>query len=269
MALTGRAALAALIGALVVLAFRTGAVLLAVNGLLLAAIAADLVLAGSVRPLRMTRSGDTRVLLGENATITLTVENPGRRPLRAIVRDSWQPSAHARPAQVRLRIPARGRATLSTALTPDRRGEKLPRRGNRALPRPLRARRQAGQARRAVGGSRASAVPQPQTPAGETLPAAAARRPAPFTPAWPGHRVRLAPRVRHRRRRPVHRLARRSQVGRCDGAHLATGAGPADPRGPRHRQDFRWPGRRRSAAGRLHGRNAAARGARVASRGPD
>jgi len=126
MALTGRAALAALIGVLVVLAFRTTAVLLAVNGLVLAAIAADLVLAGSVRPLRMSRSGDTRALLGETASITLTVENPGRRPVRAIVRDSWQPSAHARPARVWLRIPARGRATLSTVLTPDRRGEKQP-----------------------------------------------------------------------------------------------------------------------------------------------
>ncbi len=125
-ALTGRAALAALIGALVVLAFRSTPVLLAVNGVLLAAVAADLVLAGGVRPLRMSRTGDTRVLLGETATITLTVQNPGGRPLRAIVRDSWQPSAHARPGQLRLDIPAHGRATLTTTLTPDRRGEKLP-----------------------------------------------------------------------------------------------------------------------------------------------
>lgn len=124
MALTGRAALAALTGALVVLALRTAPALLAVNGLLLIAIAADLVLAGSVRPLRMSRSGDTRVLLGETASITLAVQNPGRRPVRAIVRDSWQPSAHARPGHVRLHIPARGRAALTTALTPDRRGEK-------------------------------------------------------------------------------------------------------------------------------------------------
>lgn len=125
-ALTGRAALAALIGALVVLAFRSTPVLLAVNGVLLAAVAADLVLAGGVRPLRMSRTGDTRVLLGETATITLTVQNPGGRPLRAIVRDSWQPSAHARPGQLRLDIPAHGRATLTTTLAPDRRGEKLP-----------------------------------------------------------------------------------------------------------------------------------------------
>jgi uncharacterized protein (DUF58 family) len=125
MALTGRAALAALIGALVVLAFRTALVLLAVDGLVLAAITADLVLAGRVRPLRMSRSGDTRVLLGETASVTLTVHNPGPRPVRAVVRDSWQPSAHARPGRVVLRIPAHGHAALTTTLTPDRRGEKV------------------------------------------------------------------------------------------------------------------------------------------------
>ncbi len=115
MALTGRAALAALIGALVVLAFRTTAVLLAVNGLLLATIAADLVLAGRVRPLRMTRSGDTQVLLGETASITLTVRNPGRRPLRAVVRDSWPPSARARrPGTRGCGSPPFGGATLTT-----------------------------------------------------------------------------------------------------------------------------------------------------------
>ncbi|MGH3124037.1 MAG: DUF58 domain-containing protein, partial [Streptosporangiaceae bacterium] len=64
MALTGRAAAAALLGALAVLGFRTWAALLAVNALLLAAILADLVLAASVRRLGVTRSGDTRVLLG-------------------------------------------------------------------------------------------------------------------------------------------------------------------------------------------------------------
>src|SRR3984893_18685873 len=94
MALTGRAALAALIGALVVVVFRTEGVVLIVSGLVLAAVAADVVLAGRVRTLRMTRFGDTRVLLGETASVTLTVENTGRRPARATVRDSWQASGH-------------------------------------------------------------------------------------------------------------------------------------------------------------------------------
>ncbi len=124
MALTGRAALAALAGALVILASRTPGAVLVVNGVLLLAVAADLVLAGAVRPLRFTRSGDTSVLLGQTATVTLTIDNPGRRPLRADVRDAWQPSAHARPHHLRVRLPAGGRARLAMTLTPDRRGDK-------------------------------------------------------------------------------------------------------------------------------------------------
>jgi uncharacterized protein (DUF58 family) len=123
-ALTGRAVLAALAGALIVLAVRAGAALLLVNGLLLAAIAADLALAAPVRPLRLVRSGDTRVLLGENASVTLAVENPGPRPLRAQLRDAWQPSAGAHPHHHRLHVPPGGRASLTTTLTPVRRGDK-------------------------------------------------------------------------------------------------------------------------------------------------
>ncbi len=125
MALTGRAAAAALLGALVVLGVRTWPALLAVNALLLAAILADLVLAASVRRLRITRSGDTRVLLGEPAPVTVTVHNPGPRPLRARVRAAWPPSARAEPAQVALTAPAGGQATAASTLTPDRRGDKV------------------------------------------------------------------------------------------------------------------------------------------------
>ena len=126
MALTGRAALAALTGALAVLALRTVGALLAVNGLLAAAIVADLALAASVRRLRITRSGDTRVLLGETATVTVTVRNPGRRLLRAVLRDAWPPSAHAAPGRAPLRVPAGGQGSVTSTLTPDRRGDKEP-----------------------------------------------------------------------------------------------------------------------------------------------
>jgi len=125
MALTGRAGLAALIGALVVLGIRTLPALLAVNGLLLAAILADLALAASVRRLEVSRSGDTRVLLGEPATAEVTVRNPGPRPLRGTVRPAWQPSAHAGPGQFRLAVPAGARATVASTLMPDRRGDKV------------------------------------------------------------------------------------------------------------------------------------------------
>ena len=125
MALTGRAALAALAGALVVLAVRTVGALLAVNLLLAAVIVTDLMLAANVRRLLITRSGDTRVLLGETAAVTVTVRNPGRRPLRAVVRATWPPSAHAVPGRAALRVPPGGQGSVTSTLTPDRRGDKV------------------------------------------------------------------------------------------------------------------------------------------------
>src|SRR5215471_8590687 len=106
MALTGRAAVAAAAGAL------------------LAAIAADVALAAPVRKVGLARSGDTRVLLGERASVVLEIANPARRALRAVVRDAWQPSAGATPPHARITVPAGGRASLTTQLRPDRRGDK-------------------------------------------------------------------------------------------------------------------------------------------------
>jgi uncharacterized protein (DUF58 family) len=93
MALTGRAAIAALIGTLVTLAFRDIPALVIVDALIAAAIVADCVLAAGVRQLQVRRSGDTRILLGQTGTVTLSIANPGGRLLRAVVRDAWPPSA--------------------------------------------------------------------------------------------------------------------------------------------------------------------------------
>jgi len=126
MALTGRAAAAAAAGVLIVLAFRTLAAVLAVDALILAAIGADLILAAPVRGLRLTRSGETRIRLGASGAVTLTIANRGRRPMRAVVRDAWPPSAAARPARARVSIPAGAQATLTTTLAPQRRGDCVP-----------------------------------------------------------------------------------------------------------------------------------------------
>jgi uncharacterized protein (DUF58 family) len=131
-ALTGRVALAGLLGALVVLvvaAVATAAapalvVLLVFDGALLACVAADVALAAGVRPLRMVRSGDALVRLGETATVTLTIENPGRR-MRGELRDAWPPSAGARPRLVAIDIPPGGRSLVTTTLTPVRRGDRM------------------------------------------------------------------------------------------------------------------------------------------------
>src|SRR5205085_227046 len=121
---TGRAALAALVGALLILAVRAPATIVAVNALIGAGIGADLLLAAALRPLRLERSGDTSALLGDGAQVTLTVINPGRRRLRADVRDAWQPSAGAWPHHSRVSIPPGGRVRVTTTLRPDRRGDK-------------------------------------------------------------------------------------------------------------------------------------------------
>jgi uncharacterized protein (DUF58 family) len=122
-AVTGRAALVALIGTLAALLSRSIAGLVTVDGVILAAIAIDLVLAAGVRQLTLARSGDTTILLGQQGTATLTIGNPGRRQLRGLVRDAWQPSLGA-TGQVRVVIPAGGQVVVNTTLAPTRRGDK-------------------------------------------------------------------------------------------------------------------------------------------------
>ncbi|MET9610261.1 DUF58 domain-containing protein [Streptomyces sp. NPDC006512] len=130
MALTGRAALLAALGSLPVGILEpswTG--ILAVNGTLALACAVDCALAAPVRALRLTRSGDTSVRLGESADVHLTVTNPGRRTLRARVRDawppsSWQPGTEGPASRHDLTVPAGERRRLTTRLHPTRRGDR-------------------------------------------------------------------------------------------------------------------------------------------------
>jgi uncharacterized protein (DUF58 family) len=124
MALTGRAAIVALIGTLAALAFRSVWALLVVDGLIAGGIVADCVMAGGVRQLRAARSGDTRILLGQKGAVTLTIGNPGRRALRGIVRDAWPPSAGATPDRAAVFIPGGGQVTITTTLVPQRRGDR-------------------------------------------------------------------------------------------------------------------------------------------------
>jgi uncharacterized protein (DUF58 family) len=124
MALTGRAALLALIGTLAAVLLRTVPGLVTVDGLIALAIVADVVLAGSVGRLQMSRSGDTRIMLGERGAATLTITNPGKRAVRGLLRDAWQPSLGA-SGRAELAIPAGGRAQVTTAMQPTRRGDKF------------------------------------------------------------------------------------------------------------------------------------------------
>ncbi|GAA2460062.1 DUF58 domain-containing protein [Streptomyces glaucus] len=130
MAVTGRAALLAALGTLPVGIWDpswTG--VLAVNAPLAVACACDFALAAPVRRLRLSRSGDTSVRLGDTADVTLTVTNPSRRPLRARLRDAWPPSAwqpgtETAASRHRLTIPPGERRRLTTRLRPTRRGDR-------------------------------------------------------------------------------------------------------------------------------------------------
>ena len=123
MALSGRAAGVALAAVLVVLAVRSAVTVAVVDGLLLAAIVADVLLAAPLRTLRLDRSGDARVRLGESATVTTTIVNTSGRRLRARVRDAWPPSAGARPGQATLSVQPGGQARVVVDLSPARHGD--------------------------------------------------------------------------------------------------------------------------------------------------
>ncbi|MEV5830712.1 DUF58 domain-containing protein [Spirillospora sp. NPDC052242] len=124
MALTGRLGLLALLGALVPILLPSWWTLFALWGVLLLGVVADLALAGNVRALRFHRSGDTRVRLGESARVTLTVENLGKRRLKARLRDVWPPSAGATPRTADVDVPAGERRRVELTLTPTRRGDR-------------------------------------------------------------------------------------------------------------------------------------------------
>ena len=122
MAITGRTALVAALGAL--LAPLGSTWLWAVEGLLLLGVAADLALAGRVADLRLSRSGGTTTRLQQPVDVTLLVTNAGRRRVRGILRDAWLPSAGAVPRTQLIDIPPGERRRLVSRLTPTRRGDR-------------------------------------------------------------------------------------------------------------------------------------------------
>src|SRR5664279_4003634 len=92
------------------------ALLMALSGWFVALLAA-----GSPRNVAVTRELPERVRLGETARSTLYLSNLGRRRVRGIVRDAWEPSAGASPTRARISIPAGERRAISTDLAPFRR----------------------------------------------------------------------------------------------------------------------------------------------------
>ena len=71
--------------------------------------------AGSPRSVALTRSLPAQVRLGETVASELTITNTGRRRIRGIVRDGWQPSAGASPTRARIEIPAGKKVAFKVA----------------------------------------------------------------------------------------------------------------------------------------------------------
>ncbi len=126
MALTGRAALLALLGVLPVALLPSGTTVLLVLLALLVAVAVDVLLAAPVSGLRLARGGATACRLGESVEVQLAVGNGGSRRLRAVLRDAWVPSAGASPRTHEVDVPAGERRVVTTALHPTRRGDRRP-----------------------------------------------------------------------------------------------------------------------------------------------
>lgn len=125
MALTARTGLLALLGVLVVgLLLPSWLGVLLVGFVLLLGVSVDLVLAGGVRQLVFARSGATSVRLGEPCKVVLAVANPGDRPVRAVLRDAWPPSAGVPVDRHRIDVPPGARRNVVTLLKPTRRGDR-------------------------------------------------------------------------------------------------------------------------------------------------
>ncbi|HEX6234229.1 MAG TPA: DUF58 domain-containing protein [Jiangellaceae bacterium] len=124
--MTGRAALLAALGALVVgLAVPSALGVIVVTAMVLIICAVDAALAGAVGPLQFRRTGDESVRLGETARISLQVANAGARRVRGLLRDAWPPSAGVVSDRTPVRLGPGERRTVEFTLQPTRRGDRI------------------------------------------------------------------------------------------------------------------------------------------------
>ena len=83
----------------------------------------DWAIAARPSALEIRRRALAPVRLGYPSSTTLTVANPGRRRMRLLVRDAWQPTAGATDNRHPVRLTPGDRIQLSTSLLPVRRGD--------------------------------------------------------------------------------------------------------------------------------------------------
>ena len=87
-------------------------------------VALDVLLAPRPGQLEVTRRPGGPVRQGQTTSTALVVANPGRRRVRGLLRDAWQPSAGATGNRHRLDLSPGDQVLLRTSLTPSRRGDR-------------------------------------------------------------------------------------------------------------------------------------------------
>jgi uncharacterized protein (DUF58 family) len=125
MILTGRVPLVLLLG-IAVLAVRPSAGTAAWwVAAVVVLVAVDVLLAPRPAALEVTRRPVGQVRQAETTSTELVVANRGRRRVRGLLRDAWQPSAGASANRHRLDLAAGRQTVLRTPLTPTRRGDRV------------------------------------------------------------------------------------------------------------------------------------------------
>ncbi|MFJ4026512.1 DUF58 domain-containing protein [Paenarthrobacter sp. NPDC089989] len=123
MAVTGRFVLLAFAALAPVVLFPAWSTVLVVIAALLVLVVVDVALAASPAKTVLERIQPANVTLENHVESVVIITNPGRRKLRALVRDAWQPSAGAVNAVQNLVVPAGERRRMNVTLVPRRRGE--------------------------------------------------------------------------------------------------------------------------------------------------
>jgi uncharacterized protein (DUF58 family) len=123
MVVTGRVPLLLLLGVLPVVARPSSSTVWLWLLVVTVLVGADALLAPGPGTLSITREPTGAVRLRHEARSVLRVANAGKRRVRALVRDAWQPSAGATGHRHRVDLAPGERAMLTTALLPGRRGD--------------------------------------------------------------------------------------------------------------------------------------------------
>lgn len=123
MAISGRVPLLVLLGLLPVVARPAASTVWLWASLAVLLVLADWAAAPGTAAIEVTRVPVGSVRLGQPAAAELVVANTGRRRVRAVLRDAWQPTAGATGNRHRLRLDAGDRTRVRTSLLPRRRGD--------------------------------------------------------------------------------------------------------------------------------------------------